>query len=84
MEDCTSQEYEIERLRMQNRKLKRIINCLLETIAKTAGYADTVRNTSSVVLAQKSGVPRGKWAYHKGRYEVAENVLFYLSNDCLG
>jgi hypothetical protein len=63
---------EIERLRRKTERLQRVIRLAWAACQKWLAQTDEV-------LAQKSGVSRGEWAFARGAHEVAKRLLAILS-----
>ena len=72
-------EAEVEQLRRENEKLRRLIERLRRIIQQAREACAYYIQETQKVLSQKSGVPRAAWAYNKGGYTVARNLLAILS-----
>jgi len=69
---------QVAHLQRENEELRRMVERLKRVLewakAQCRGYIAQTRET----LDKSSGVPRARWAYCRGAYEVAYNVLAIL------
>lgn len=72
-------EAEVQQLRRENERLREIIERLKRIIQRAREACAYYIQETMKVLSQKSGVPRAAWAYNKGGYKVARNLLTILS-----
>jgi len=67
-------EEHIEKLEEYIEKLEKIIKKMREALERIWRYVVGVLRETRRVLGQRSGVPRGEWAYTMGADKVAEKV----------
>lgn len=78
--DCR-QQLEIERLEVE--RLKNRILKLENTIRELRRYIGQVENETKKILTQKSGIPRGRWAFARGAYKIVQDVKRFLERGLL-
>ena len=64
---------------LETLKLKRRIMKMESAIKSTLAYIGGVEAEASEILSQRSGVPRGRWAFARGASQVAKCVKNLLS-----
>lgn len=62
-------------LKLEKARLQYKIRRLEAKIEGTIIYCDQQQKVSGAVLAQKSGVPRARWSWHKAAGQVSGIVL---------
>ncbi|NIV38790.1 MAG: hypothetical protein GWN58_58055 [Anaerolineae bacterium] len=72
-------EAEVDRLQRENERLRQIIERLRRIIQQARAACAYYIQETMKVLGQKSGIQRAVWAYNKGGYKVARNLLAILS-----
>ena len=72
-------ENQVQRLEQENRRLRQMVERLRNIVQQARAACLYYARQAMEVLGQKSGVPRPAWAYNKGMYGVARNVLAILS-----
>jgi len=75
-------EEHIEKLEEYIEKLEKIIKKMREALERIWRYVVGVLRETRRVLGQRSGVPRGEWAYAVGANEVAEEVEKLVREAC--
>jgi hypothetical protein len=68
---------------LETLKLKQRIIKMESAIKSTLHYIGGVEAETSEILSQRSGVPRGRWAFVKGAAQVARCVKNYLERGLL-
>ena len=69
----------VAQLEQQNQNLRQRIEWLQRIIQLARATCQHYMRETGQVLAQRSGVPRARWAYCKGGYAVAARILAVLS-----
>lgn len=72
---CKIKSVRILSLELRVARLERKVRRLEAMISKVRRYAGGVLHEARKILSQRSGVPRGQWAFVKGAASVAKNVL---------
>jgi hypothetical protein len=78
---CAMYRAQVVLLKLRIEQLLLQIKKLVRRIEAVRGAMYRILNESRPFVMQKSGVPRAKYAYHKGRSEVAMEVLRLLRGD---
>lgn len=73
--NCISLKTEVDRLRQEVALLKAENGRLNRLLLAIARYARTIAETAR---NQMKNVPKGKWAYLKGSYDVGESIYDYI------
>lgn len=71
---CAHLEHQVAQLRHENAELRRRVDRLERILSRARSACRNYLAQTGQVLASKSGVPRGIWAYARGGYAVAANL----------
>ena len=69
---------EVARLQRENERLRQRIARLVQILRQARQVCQYHLVRTGQVLAHRSGIPRGNWAYAKGGYTVAASVWAVL------
>ena len=73
---CRTYRAELERYQRKIERLEKQLRQLRQAIEKACNWY--IQN-AQLVLSQRSGVPRGRWAFWRGVYQVGVHVLALLN-----
>jgi len=73
---CRTYRAELERHQRKIDRLEKQLRQLRQAIKQVCNW---YIQSAQLVLSQRSGVPRGRWAFWRGVYQVAVRVLALLN-----
>ena len=76
--NCAALEAELARARAEIEALRRTVTRLRAIIARARAACVSLAAQADKVLARRSGVPRGTWAFARGLREAAARVAAFL------
>ena len=71
-------QQQVVQLRRENEHLRQRIERLRQALQRARDVCQFYMQQTGAVLAHKSGIPRGQWAYAKGGYTVASRLWAIL------